>query len=275
MPVIDAHQHFWQYHPDKHSWINEAMATIRRDFYPADLQPILQQQQIEGCIAVQADQTETETDWLISLAANAAFIKGVVGWVDLCSADIRERLQYYQQFLIVKGFRYMLQGEDPSFMLQPDFLRGLKALQEFGFTYDLLIYPKHFSAAVELVKQFPEQAFVIDHLAKPDIKNSEMAAWKKGIEALAAFPNVSCKVSGMVTEADWQHWQPSDLFPYLDTVTGAFGMKRLLYGSDWPVCLVAASYESMMAPVKEYYSNFSATEQAALFGQNAAVFYHV
>ena len=241
MPVIDAHQHFWQYHPDKHSWINEDMAAIRRDFYPADLQPILQQQQIEGCMAVQADQTEAETDWLISLAEKATFIKGVVGWVDLRSATIRERLAHYQQFPIVKGFRHILQGEDPAFMLQPDFLRGIKALQEFGFTYDILIYPRHFSAAVALVKQCPEQAFVIDHLAKPDIKNRELAEWKKGIEALAAFPNVYCKVSGMVTEADWHQWQPSDLFPYLDTVTNAFGMKRLLYGSDWPVCLVAAS----------------------------------
>lgn len=275
MPVIDAHQHFWQYHPDKHSWINEDMAAIRRDFYPADLQPILQQQQIEGCIAVQADQTEAETDWLISLTEKATFIKGVVGWVDLCSATIRERLQHYQQFPVVKGFRHILQGEDPAFMLQPDFLRGIAALQEFGFTYDVLIYPRHFPAALQLVQQFPEQSFVIDHLAKPDIRNRELAEWKKGIEALAGFPNVYCKVSGMVTEADWHHWQPSDLFPYLDTVTNAFGMKRLIYGSDWPVCLVAASYERMMSPVKEYYSNFSAAEQAALFGQNAAAFYHV
>ncbi len=275
MPVIDAHQHFWQYHPDTHSWINEAMSAIRRNFYPTDLQPILQQQQIEACIAVQADQTEAETDWLISLAEKFTFIKGVVGWVDLRADNIRERLAHYHQFPIVKGFRHILQGEEPAFMLQPDFLRGINALQEFGFTYDILIYPQHLSAALQLVKQFPEQAFVIDHLAKPDIKNGELTEWKKGIELLALCSNVHCKVSGMVTEADWHQWQPSDLFPYLDTVTAAFGMKRLLYGSDWPVCLVAASYERMMAAVKDYYSNFSATEQAALFGQNAAAFYHI
>jgi L-fuconolactonase len=275
MPVIDAHQHFWQYHPVKHSWINDDMSVIRKDFYPAELQPILQQQQIDGCIAVQADQTEAETDWLISLADKVAFIKGVVGWVDLRADTIRERLAHYHQFPIVKGFRHILQGEDPSFMLQPDFLRGIKALQEFGFSYDVLIYPKHLPAALALVKQFPEQLFVIDHLAKPDIKNGEITDWKKGMEAMALCPNVFCKVSGMVTEADWHHWQPTDLFPYLDIVTDAFGMQRLLYGSDWPVCLVAASYERMMAPVKEYYSNFSAAEQAALFGQNAAAFYHV
>lgn len=275
MPVIDAHQHFWKYHPDTHRWIDEEMAVIRKDFLPADLAPILKQNGVDGCIAVQADQSEAETDFLVSLAGSNDWIKGVVGWVDLCADDIRERLQHYRQAPVVKGFRHILQAEDPSFMLQPAFLRGIGALQAYGFTYDILIYPRHLPAAQQLVQQFPDQFFVIDHIAKPGIRKGNREDWGKDIQAIAAFPNLYCKVSGMVTEANWSSWQKEDLYPYLDIVTEAFGTSRLLYGSDWPVCLLAASYERMMEPVKEYYSNFSAAEQAALFGGNAAAFYHV
>lgn len=275
MPVIDAHQHFWKYHPDTHRWISEEMAVIRRDFLPADLAPILKQQGVDGCIAVQADQSEAETDFLVSLADGNDWIKGVVGWVDLCAENIRERLQYYSQVPVVKGFRHILQAEDPAFMLKPEFLRGIGALQEYGFAYDILVYPHHLPAVQQLVQQFPDQRFVIDHLAKPDISKSIMEDWVKNIQAIAAFPNLYCKISGMVTEANWACWKNEDLHPYLDMVTGAFGTDRLLYGSDWPVCLLAASYERMMEPVKEYYSNFSAAERAALFGGNAAAFYHV
>lgn len=275
MPVIDAHQHFWKYHPDTHDWISDEMAVIREDFLPADLAPILKQQGVDGCIAVQADQSEAETDFLVSLADSNDLIKGVVGWVDLCAENIRERLQYYHQVPVVKGFRHILQAEDPVFMLQPAFLRGIGALQEYGFTYDILVYPRHLSAAQQLVKQFPNQRFVIDHLAKPDISRGVWKDWAKHMQAISALPNLYCKVSGMVTEANWSSWKKEDLYPYLDIVTEAFGTNRLLYGSDWPVCLLAASYERMMEPVREYYSNFSAAEQAALFGGNAAAFYHV
>lgn len=275
MPVIDAHQHFWKYHPDTHHWINDEMAVIRKDFLPADLAPVLKQHGVDGCIAVQADQSEAETDFLVSLANENDWIKGVVGWVDLCADKIRERLQYYCQVPVVKGFRHILQAEDPAFMLKPEFLRGIGALQEYGFTYDILVYPRHLPAVQQLVKQFPDQRFVIDHIAKPDISKGVMEEWVKNIQAIAAFPNLYCKVSGMVTEANWSCWKKEDLYPYLDMVTESFGTDRLLYGSDWPVCLLAASYERMMEPVKEYYSNFSATEQAALFGGNAAAFYHV
>lgn len=272
---IDAHQHFWHYHPVTHNWINEDMAVIRKDFLPADLAPVLSGNNIDACVAVQADQSERETDFLIQLANENPFIKGVVGWVDLCAENIRERLLHYRQYPVVKGFRHILQGEEPGFMLQPGFLRGIAALKEFGFTYDILIYPKHLPAALELVKQFPDQPFVIDHMAKPFIKDGLIGEWKKGMQAIARYPNVYAKVSGMVTEADWKKWKALDFVPYLDTVTEAFGINRLLYGSDWPVCLVAASYADMIGMIRNYFLSFSPAEQASVFGGNAANFYHL
>lgn len=275
MPVIDSHQHFWKYDPADHEWINDSMSVIRKDFLPGDLLPILQQNNIDGCIAVQADRSEKETDFLIELAAANDFIKGVVGWVDLRAENIRERLAYYKQYPIIKGFRHILQGEEPEFMLQPDFLRGIAVLKEFGFTYDILIYPKHLSAAIELVKQFPEQPFVIDHIAKPFIKDGLIDDWKHGMETIAQFPNVYCKLSGIVTEADWNNWKQEDFIPYLDIVVKSFGVNRLVYGSDWPVCLVAASYEKMIGVVKDYFASFSQEEREAIFGVNAARFYNL
>lgn len=275
MPVIDAHQHFWHYDPVRHDWINEDMSVIRKDFLPGQLKPIFDTAGIDGCIAVQADQTETETDFLMQLAAENDFIRGVVGWVDLLSGNLEERLAYYHQFPIVKGFRHILQAEDPGFMLQPEFLRGIALLSQFDFTYDILVFPKHLAAVHTLVEKFPEQRFVIDHMAKPDIKKGLMDEWASGMLALAACPNVYCKVSGMVTEADWQHWQETDLFPYLSLVTDAFGTKRLLYGSDWPVCLVAASYSDMMKPVKHFFQKNAPEVQDAVFGKNAQYFYHL
>ena len=272
---IDAHQHFWHYHPVTHNWINEDMAVIRKDFLPADLAPVLRENNINGCVAVQADESEKETDFLIQLANEHPFIKGVVGWVDLRAANIRERLVHYRQYPVVKGFRHILQGEEPGFMLQPGFLRGIAALKEFGFTYDILIYPKHLTAALELVKLFPGQPFVIDHMAKPFIKDGLIEEWKKGMRAIARYPNVYAKVSGMVTEADWKKWKALDFVPYLDAVTEAFGINRLLYGSDWPVCLVAASYTDMIGMVRNYFLSFSSAEQASVFGGNAANFYHL
>ena len=272
---IDSHQHFWQYDTVTHDWINEEMRVIRKDFLPSDLLPLLQQNNISGCVAVQADQSEKETDFLIQLAKENIFIKGVVGWVDLRAEDIRERLSHYQHAKIVKGFRHILQGEDPAFMLRSDFLKGIAALHEFGFTYDILIFPKHLPAALELVKQFPDQPFVIDHMAKPFIKSGLIEEWKKCIVAIAQFPNVYCKVSGMVTEADWKNWKKEDITPYLDIIVNNFGMKRLLYGSDWPVCLVAGSYEKMMGLVRDYFSSFSSTEQELIFGRNASQFYQL
>lgn len=272
---IDAHQHFWQYNPIQHEWIDDGMAVIRKDFLPTDLRPLLLENNIDGCIAVQADQTEVETKFLIDLANENNFIKGVVGWVDLQSENIVEQLAYYKQFNIVKGFRHVLQGEEPSFMLQPNFLRGIAALKEFNFTYDILIFPKHLSAAIELVQQNPNQQFVIDHIAKPYIKAGLIDEWEKDIQTIAQFENVHCKISGMVTEADYHGWKSSDFTPYLDAVVTAFGTKRIMFGSDWPVCLVAASYQQMLQLVQQYFANFSLIEQQGFFGNNAASFYQV
>jgi L-fuconolactonase len=275
MQRIDSHQHFWQYDPARHDWIDDNMWVIRKDFLPADLEPVLQQNNIGGCIAVQADQTETETDFLLSLQKDNDFIKGIVGWVDLRAENIEERLAHYKQFNAVKGFRHILQGEDPSFMLQPNFIRGIAALKTFGFTYDILIFPQHLFAANELVDQFPEQKFVIDHIAKPYIKAGLIEDWAADIKKIAHYQNVYCKISGMVTEADYKGWKKEDFMPYLDVVVNAFGTKRIMYGSDWPVCLVAASYNEMVNIVKEYFASFTVAEQEDVFGNNAKAFYNL
>ncbi|MFD1875090.1 amidohydrolase family protein [Hymenobacter bucti] len=274
MPRIDAHQHFWQFDPERDAWITLEMAAIRRDFLPADLQPLLQEHGLDGCVAVQASQSEAETDWLLALAATHDFIKGVVGWVDLQAPDVAERLGHYQQFAKLKGFRHVLQGEaDRALMLQPAFRRGIGALAARGFTYDLLILPDQLGYAAELAGDFPYQPFVVDHIAKPPIKAREIDDWRQDIRQLAAHDNVCCKVSGLVTEADWQHWQPQDFAPYLDVVFAAFGPQRVLYGSDWPVCNVAGGYGRMYTLVADYVARLSAAEQAQFWGGNAARFY--
>lgn len=271
---IDAHQHFWHYN-DSMTWIDESMSVISRDFLPADLAPVLEANGIDGCIAVQAEQSAEETHFLLKHAVDNGFIKGVVGWVDLRAAGIEEQLSEYSRYPKLKGFRHVLQTETPQFMLQPDFLRGIGALNAFDFTYDLLVFPKHLPAVLELIKQFPMQSFVIDHIAKPGVKQRIMDGWEKDIRAIAKQENVYCKVSGLVTEANWKAWKQEDFVPYLDVVTEAFGTKRIMYGSDWPVCLIAASYEEVVGIVKKYYSTFSAEEQQAIFGNNASKFYQL
>ncbi len=271
---IDAHQHFWQYDPVRDAWITEPMAAIRRSFMPEDLQPLLAEQGFEGCVVVQADQSEAETDFQLANARRHPFIKGVVGWVDLQAADVTERLDYYRQFKQLKGFRHILQGEaDRALMLTPGFRRGLAALEPLGFTYDLLILPDQLAYAQQLVAAFPNQPFVLDHLAKPPIESGEITAWTQGIRALAAHDNVWCKVSGLVTEAAWQTWQPTDFRPYLDVVFEAFGPGRVMFGSDWPVCNVAGGYHAVVSLARAYLAGFSASEQAQFWGENAADFY--
>lgn len=273
--TIDAHQHFWHYSPEKHAWINDEMVVIRKDFLPADLEPVLTSNDIDSCVAVQADETENETDFLIGLSQQNPFIKAVVGWVELRAENITERLTHYKQFDIVKGFRHVLQGQEPAFMLQPSFLNGIAALQPFNFTYDILIFPKHLAAAIELVKQFPNQRFVVDHIAKPYIKAGLIDDWKKELQLLAQFENVYCKISGIVTEADYNNWQAEDFKPYLDVVVEDFSTKRIMFGSDWPVCLVAAEYSDMLAIVQDYFATFSLSEKQDFFGNNAARFYNI
>jgi len=275
MTIIDTHQHYWKYDPVNYAWINDDMAVIRQDFLPADLQPVLAANGVAASIAVQADQTEQETDWLLQLADENPFIAGVVGWVDLRSPQLAERLQHYAQFSKLKGFRHVLQGEEPSFMLQSSFVNGIAQLQAHGFAYDILIFPQHLPAALQLVQQFPEQRFVIDHLAKPYIKQGLIGEWASGMKALAAHTNVYCKISGMVTEADWRKWSAADLHPYIDTVVQAFGTNRCMFGSDWPVCLVAAAYDKWLQTVQDFFAGFSTEEQAMVFGGNAKHFYQI
>jgi len=273
--TIDSHQHFWIFDPVKDSWITPEMEAIRRDFLPADLKLVLNANEIDGCVAVQADQTDAETEFLLHLAAADDFIKGVVGWIDLRSENLYDRLEAYSQFEQLKGFRHIVQGQPAGFLLQPDFIQGVEQLAAFDFTYDILIYPDQLSEAFEFAKQLPKVRFVLDHMAKPLIKKGEVDFWKKDIKKLSELSNVSCKVSGMVTEADWLNWQKSDFCPYLDVVFESFGTKRLLFGSDWPVCLVAAQYADMKAIVTDYIASFSKNEQADVMGNNAVRFYNL
>ena len=274
MKRIDAHQHFWKFDPVRDSWITDDMAVIQRDFSPEDLKPLLMENGIDGCVVVQSDQSEAENTFQLANAEKHDFIKGVVGWVDLWAEDIDEKLGALQQFPRLKGFRYVLQGaKDRAIMLQPAFKRGIGKLNSFGYTYDILIFPDQLKHTKEFVATFPDQPFVVDHLAKPGIKDGKIKKWERDMKAVAAHENVYCKISGMVTEADWQNWKKEDFRPYLDVIVETFGTKRIMFGSDWPVCLVAASYQEMMGIVKDYFSSFSAHEQELFFGGNASSFY--
>lgn len=272
--LIDSHQHFWRYDPVRDSWITDAMAVLKRDFLPEELIQQMRTIGIERCIAVQTDQSEAETRFLLDLAETYLEIGGVVGWVDLRADEIVERLENLSRFKKLRGFRHILQAElEDDFMLREDFLRGIGALARHSFTYDILIYPRHLPVATQLVRKFPAQKFVVDHLAKPAIKENKIEDWARDIRALAANPNVYCKLSGMVTEADWRFWTEADLKPYLDVVFAAFGIDRLMFGSDWPVCLVAASYAKVKDTIENYSRDLSQSEKAKIFGLNAARFY--
>jgi L-fuconolactonase len=276
MGAIDAHQHFWKFDPVRDSWITADMSVIRKDFFPTDLEPLLKQNNVDGCVVVQSDQSETENEFQLKNAADHDFIKGVVGWVDLRAENVEERLAYYSSFKKMKGFRHVLQGDQQrDLMLAPGFMNGISRLQQFGFTYDILIFPDQLKYIPQFVSAFTDQKFVIDHIAKPNIKDKKIEEWKKDIEAVASHENVYCKISGMVTEADWHRWKPEDLIPYLDVVVNAFGIKRIMYGSDWPVCLLAADYENVFTIVKNYFSSYGKDEQELFFGENATQFYNL
>ena len=273
---IDAHQHFWQFNPVRDAWMTEgSMSAIRQDFLPNDLQTILQKNGFDGCISVQADQSETETHFLLDLSNKNDFIKGVVGWVDLQSNDLSARLDYFSQFPKLKGFRHILQGEKPEFMLQKSFMEGVKLLGKRGYTYDILVFPRHLSSVYKFLQTLDNQPFVIDHLAKPYIQRGLIKQWKSDMQRMAKHENVWCKVSGMVTEANWSNWQAVDFEPYLDVIFEAFGVNRIMYGSDWPVCLLAASYDKQLWIVENYLSKLSNTEGVKVFGENSALFYKI
>ena len=250
---IDAHQHFWHYNSVEYEWIDDSMKLLRRDFLPEHLKREMENNDFQKSVVVQVRQTLLETRWLLDLAAVYPWIAGVVGWVNLRSPDVRTHLQDLARNSKLVGIRHIVQSEtDDRFLLQPDFLRGISALEEFDLAYDILIYPRHLTVAAEFVERFPRQRFVLDHLAKPPIKSGQINSWAQGISRLAAFPNVFCKLSGLVTEADWHNWTPAQITPYLDIAFDSFGPDRLMIGSDWPVCLVAASYGKTVDAVKEY-----------------------
>lgn len=275
---IDAHQHFWRYSPARDTWIDDGMAVLKRDYMPADLEPELRANGIDATIAVQADQSEQETLFLLEQADQNPLVAGVVGWVDLRATGVCQRLQYLSQFPKLRGVRHVAQSEpDDQFLVREDFLRGVAMLRDFHLTYDILIYARQLTAAVKLVEKLPDQAFVLDHIAKPEMKSGteshEFDKWSAGIRALAANRRVHCKLSGLITEADWRGWRPDDFKPYFDVVFDAYGTDRLMFGSDWPVCLLASTYAQVKGLIEDYARGFTEGERAKIFGGNAARFY--
>jgi L-fuconolactonase len=270
---IDAHQHFWRYNANRDRWITDNMAALKNDFLPEQLIPELKAGDIQGCIAVQTDQSEDETNFLLDLAGRHDLIQGVVGWVDLCAGNVAERLDWFARFPKLCGFRHIVQAEPNGFLSREDFLHGIKCLGVLGFTYDVLIYEKQLPAAIELVSRFPDQLFVLDHIAKPAIRERRYLPWARFIKVLAENPNVYCKISGLLTEADWKQWRATEFNPYLDLVFDAFGVERLMFGSDWPVCLLAAGYRQVVQLIADYTRDLPVAEREKIFGLNAAYFY--
>ncbi|NJW54209.1 amidohydrolase family protein [Salinimicrobium oceani] len=272
---IDSHQHFWKYDPAIHSWIPDEMSVLRKDFQPQDLQPVLKKNDISGCVLVQAEQSETETVRLLKWAKAHSFIKGVVGWIDLESSDAGSRLKYFSKNSFFKGVRHTVWDEKGEFMTNPDFQRGVGLLAHLGLTFDILVFDYQLAAAVDLVKAFPRQKFVLDHLGKPEINGAPGEDWANNIAQLGECPNVWCKLSGLVTAAPGLQWQAEDVSSYLQVVTHAFGPHRIMFGSDWPVCLSAASFEEVLHLAEEFFKNFSKEEKDKIFGSNAIEFYNL
>lgn len=267
---IDSHQHFWRYNSEEYGWIDESMSSLRRDFLPEDLGPELMHAGFDGCIAVQVRQTLQETRWLLELADSFPFVLGVIGWVDLRTENVRQQLAQFANNPKFLGVRHIVQSEtDDRFLLQPEFLRGIEMLADFDLSYDILIYPRHLPVAAEFVLRFPSQRFVLDHMAKPLIKSRGVEPWTRDIRELAKFPNVFCKLSGLVTEADWQSWKPSDIAPYMEVAMECFGPDRLMIGSDWPVCTVAGSYSRVLNLVMEFLGKYPGSVQEAVLGGTA------
>ena len=271
---IDSHQHFWHYDPVQYDWIDGRMARLKNDFLPPQLGRLLKNNAFDGCVAVQARQTEEETTFLLNLADQFEFIKGVVGWVDLCNSNVKETLAHFSQSKKLCGIRHVIQDEqDDHFMLRDDFQQGISTLAAFDLAFDILIYPNHLEPAWKLVHDFPNQRFVIDHISKPFIKERKIDSWLADIQRMAELPNVCCKVSGMVTEASWDSWHPSDFTPYLDVVFESFGVDRIMVGSDWPVCLLAGSYNEVIGIVTNYISSLKPDAKQEILGLNARDFY--
>jgi L-fuconolactonase len=273
---IDAHQHFWIHNNREFGWIDDSMAALRRNFLPEDLNPELRASGLQGSVVVQTRQTLEETNWLLGLAEAHEWILGVVGWADLRGPDIRSQLKTLTAHRKLVGLRHIVQSEpDDRFLLRPEFLRGIEMLEDFDLAFDILIYTKHLPVADEFVRKFPRQRFVLDHMAKPPIRDRQIEAWASGIRRLSEMPNVFCKLSGLVTEADWRSWTREDILPYLDVALASFGPERLMIGSDWPVCLVAASYGNVIRMVKDYITERVPEHAADIMGGNAQRFWRL
>lgn len=275
---IDSHQHFWSYqsNPDHYSWITEEYAVLRNTFLPDQLVVELNNAKLDGCIAVQARELAIETDYLLQLASEHDFIKGVVGWQDLCADDVEVRLEPYIDNPLLKGFRMLIHDRvDADFADSKSHARGVGLLTEFGWTYDLLLRTIHLPSAIRLVDQYPNQPFVVDHIAKPKPDGADWQAWKKGIDQIANRPNVYCKLSGLVTEADWDDWQSPNYHRFLDHVLSVFGVERCMYGSDWPVCTCATDYQSVLGVIDHWARSLSAAEQDHIFGKSCEKFYGI
>lgn len=270
---IDAHQHFWQFDPVRDAWITDDMSVIQRDFLPEDLYPILEENDVDACVAVQADQSEKETEFLLGLAQSHPWIKGVVGWVDLLSPELENRLDFYKQNPAFKGVRHILQAEASGFMTQKAFVNGVSQLMTHDLTYDILTTESQLPEVVDFVKALPEMSLVIDHLSKPNIKEASFDQWKKNMERISQYEHVCVKLSGMVTEADWQNWDDSTLKPYVDACLEMFGPSRLMFGSDWPVCLLAGSYQQVYDSLKTCINELTPSEQQQILGGTATSFY--
>ena len=271
---IDAHQHFWQYDPAEYGWIGDSMSGIRRDFLPGDAKCEMDGAGVRGAIAVQARQTLDETRWLLDLARQHPFILGVVGWIDL-RQDVEAQLAGLVNDRALVGVRHIVQAEPDGFLEHPQWLAGVAGLERFGLAYDILIYARQLPQAIGFARRFPRQRFVLDHLGKPDVRGGEFRVWQRGLDDLAALPNVCCKLSGLVTEADWRAWTPGQLRPYLDAALDAFGPDRIMIGSDWPVCLVAAPYADVIALVRDAIGEYSASEQQRMLEGTAAEFWNL
>jgi len=272
--TIDTHVHFWKYNKQRDGWM-DTMKILQQDYLPENISLTLTRNGVDGCVAVQADQSELETHFLIELAKTHPIIKGIVGWVDLQNENIEERLSYFSKYPIIKGWRHIVQGEPDNFLSGKNFRRGLSFLQAYDFTYDVLIYHHQLQQAVEFVSQFPDQKFIIDHCAKPDIRHKKIEDWKVLMKEMATHSNVHCKVSGLFTEAAWKEWSAGEFYPYLDIVFQEFGIDRLLFGSDWPVILVSGIYVQWKSLLEKFMENFPEEEKQKFFGYNAIRFYNL
>lgn len=270
---IDSHQHFWQFDPVRDAWISDEMSVLRRDFMPDDLYPWLVENDFDACVAVQADQSEKETEFLLHLAQSYPWISGVVGWVDLLDSDLQDRLHYFKQYQAFKGVRHILQAEQPGFMTQPSFIKGVSQLKENGLTYDILTTESQLTEVVDLIEALPEMNLVIDHLSKPNIKEDSFDFWKGKMEIISQYEHVTVKLSGMATEADWNQWNADTLKPYIDLCLDLFEPKRLMFGSDWPVCQLAGSYARVYQALKECIKELTQEEQRQILGDTASKFY--